>query len=50
MPAMSKEARDIIKEVEIFGVDPLSALEVAAKKTPLDMFKDFLAVTLQQSL
>jgi flagellar protein FlaJ len=42
MPAMSKEARDIIKDVEIFGVDPLSALEVASKKSPLDMFKDFL--------
>ncbi len=42
MPAMRKEARDIIKDVEIFGVDPLSALEVAAKKTPLDIFKDFL--------
>ena len=42
MPAMSKEARDIIKDVEIFGVDPLSALEGAAKKTPLDVFKDFL--------
>ena len=42
MPAMSKEARDIIKDVEIFGVDPLSALDIAAKKTPLDIFKDFL--------
>lgn len=42
MPAMSKEARDIIKDVELFGVDPLSALDVAAKKTPLDVFKDFL--------
>ena len=42
MPSMRKEARDIIKEVEIFGVDPLSALEVAARKTPLDIFKDFL--------
>ncbi|MGD0644244.1 MAG: type II secretion system F family protein [Candidatus Bathyarchaeia archaeon] len=42
MPAMGKEARDIMKEVEVFGVDPLSALEVAAKKTPLDTFKDFL--------
>ncbi len=42
MPAMSKEAQDIVKDVEIFGVDPLSALEVAAKKTPLDLFKDFL--------
>ncbi len=42
MPAMSKEARDIVKDVEIFGVDPLTALESAAKKTPLDLFKDFL--------
>jgi len=42
MPAMSKEARDIIKDVEIFGVDPLSALDMASKKTPLDVFKDFL--------
>ncbi len=43
MPTMRKEARDIVKDVEIFGVDPLSALEVAAKKTPLDIFKDFLS-------
>ena len=43
MPAMSKEARDIIKDVEIFGVDPLSALDLAAKKTSLDIFKDFLS-------
>jgi len=42
MPSMSKEARDIIKDVEIFGVDPLSALDSASKKSPLDMFKDFL--------
>ncbi len=43
MPAMSKEARDIVKDVEIFGVDPLTALDVAAKKTPLDVFKEFLS-------
>jgi flagellar protein FlaJ len=42
MPAMNREARDIVKDVEIFGVDPLSALDMAAKKTPLDLFKDFL--------
>ncbi len=42
MPAMAKEASDIMKDVEVFGVDPLSALEGAAKKTPLDTFKDFL--------
>jgi flagellar protein FlaJ len=42
MPAMKGEAREIIKDVEIFGIDPLSALEIAAKKNPLDTFKDFL--------
>jgi flagellar protein FlaJ len=42
MPAMSKESRDVVKDVEIFGTDPLTALEQAAKKTPLDLFKDFL--------
>ena len=43
MPAMQGEAREIIKDVEIFGIDPLTALEVAAKKNPLDIFKDFLS-------
>jgi flagellar protein FlaJ len=42
MPAMRVESREIIKDVELFGVDPLSALEHAAKKTPLEGFKDFL--------
>jgi flagellar protein FlaJ len=43
MPSMRKEAQDITKDVEIFGVDPLTALEQAAKKTPLDIFKEFLS-------
>jgi flagellar protein FlaJ len=43
MPAMRKESRDLMKDVEVFGVDPLSALEAAAKKVPLDIFKDFLS-------
>ena len=34
MPAMRGEAREIIKDVEIFGIDPLTALENAAKKNP----------------
>lgn len=42
MPAMRGEAREIMKDVEIFGIDPLSALEGASKKVPLDTFKDFL--------
>jgi flagellar protein FlaJ len=43
MPAMRTEAREIIKDVEIFGIDPLTAIEHAAKKNPLDIFKDFLS-------
>jgi flagellar protein FlaJ len=43
MPAMKSEAREIIKDVEIFGIDPLTAIERAAKKNPLDIFKDFLS-------
>ncbi|MEM0313873.1 MAG: type II secretion system F family protein, partial [Candidatus Bathyarchaeia archaeon] len=43
MPCMRKEAREIVKDVEIFGIDPLTALESAAKKNPLDIFRDFLA-------
>jgi len=43
MPAMRSEAREIIKDVEIFGIDPLSAIENAAKKNPLDIYKDFLS-------
>jgi flagellar protein FlaJ len=43
MPAMKSEAREIIKDVEIFGIDPLTAIEQAAKRNPLDIFKDFLA-------
>ena len=43
MPAMTVEAREIIKDVEIFGIDPLTAIQNAAKKNPLDIFKDFLS-------
>jgi flagellar protein FlaJ len=43
MPAMKAESRDLIKDVEIFGIDPLTAIENASKKNPLDIYKDFLA-------
>jgi flagellar protein FlaJ len=43
MPAMRGEAREIIKDVEIFGIDPLTAIENAARRNPLDIFKDFLS-------
>ena len=43
MPAMRREAREIMRDVEIFGVDPLSALEDSAKNHPLDIYQDFIA-------
>ena len=43
MPAMKSEARELIKDVEIFGIDPLTAIENAARKNPLELYKDFLA-------
>jgi len=43
MPAMRREAREIMRDVEIFGVDPLSALEDSAKNHPLDVYRDFMA-------
>jgi flagellar protein FlaJ len=43
MPAMRGEAREIVKDVEIFGIDPLTALGNAARKNPLEIFKDFLS-------
>ncbi len=43
MPAMRSEAREIIKDVEIFGIDPLTAIENSAKNNPLDVFKDFFS-------
>jgi flagellar protein FlaJ len=43
LPATRKESRGLIRDVEIFGVDPLSALEKAAKYNPLDIFRDFIS-------
>jgi len=43
LPATRKEARGLIRDVEIFGVDPLTALEKAAKYNPLDIFRDFIS-------
>jgi flagellar protein FlaJ len=43
MPATRKEAKEIIKDVEIFGIDPLTAMATAGEKNPLDIFKDFLS-------
>ena len=50
MPAMQGEAREIIKDVEIFGIDPLTAIENAAKKESAGHFQEtFSQATLQQS-
>ena len=43
LPSTREEARALIRDVEIFGVDPLSALEKAAKYNPLDIFRDFIS-------
>jgi len=43
MPAMRREARGIIRDVEIFGMDPLSALEDSARNHPFDIYRDFVA-------
>jgi flagellar protein FlaJ len=43
MPSTRKEAREVIKDVEIFGMDPLSALGKSAKDNPLDIYRDFFA-------
>jgi len=43
MPAMRREAREIMRDVEIFGIDPLSALEDSSKNHPLDVYRDFMA-------
>jgi flagellar protein FlaJ len=43
MPAMRKESKEVIKDVEIFGMDPLSALGKSAKENPLDIYEDFFS-------
>ena len=42
MPAMQKEAKEITKDVELFGIDPLSAMEKAGRENPLNTFRDFV--------
>jgi len=42
MPAMRKEAREITKDVELFGIDPLSAMEKSSRENPLNTYRDFV--------
>ncbi len=43
MPSVQKEAKDLIKDVEVFGADPLSALEKSARTNPSDVFREFVS-------
>lgn len=40
--AVCHEAKNIVRDVELFGVDVISALESASKRTPSDRFKELL--------
>jgi flagellar protein FlaJ len=40
--AVSKEAKLIVRDVELFGIDLISVLESVSKRTPSTRFKEFL--------
>jgi archaeal flagellar protein FlaJ len=42
-PASAKEARRILLNIDVLALDPVSAIERAARFTPNKMFSDFLA-------
>ncbi|MCK4436103.1 type II secretion system F family protein [Candidatus Bathyarchaeota archaeon] len=42
LPAMSQEARNLVRDVEIFGVDPLTAMQRSSKANPLDIYREFV--------
>jgi flagellar protein FlaJ len=42
LPAMSREAKNLIRDVEIFGVDPLTAMQNSSKGNPLDIYREFV--------
>jgi archaeal flagellar protein FlaJ len=41
-PASAKEAKRILVDIDVFGTDPISAFETAAKYMPNKPFKEFL--------
>lgn len=43
LPTMKKEARSMIKQVEVLGVDPLTVMNDNAEKTSSSLYQDFLA-------
>jgi len=40
--AVSQEAKNIVRDVELFGVDVITAMESASKRTPSEKFKELL--------
>ncbi len=42
-PATAKEAKRILLHIDLFGMDPMSAIERAARYNPNQVFADFLA-------
>jgi len=40
--AVSNEARAVVRDIELFGFDVISALEAASERTPSDRFKELL--------
>jgi flagellar protein FlaJ len=41
-PAAAKEAKRILVDIDVFGMDPITAIEEAAKKNPHKAFAEFL--------
>jgi flagellar protein FlaJ len=40
--AISQEAKNIVRDVELFGVDIITAMDTASKRTPSEKFRDLL--------
>jgi len=40
--ALSEEMKKIVRNIEVFGLDPMSAMKEVAKRTPSDKFKQLL--------
>jgi len=45
LPASQKEARRILLQTSVFGMDPITAMETVAKATPSRHFSEFLSGT-----
>ncbi len=43
LPTMRKEAKSMVKQVEVLGVDPLGVMNKKAEETSSPMYQDFLA-------